>query len=128
MRSLTLRVAAGLMAVAGFAPVLLAQKATLPAPARNLKPHLIVESVLYNQIPLGLSEQQVTKLNEWHVAVRDEKHQFVIISRGKGSFLVMKPMISRERAYQNTVAALTPEQQKRWLGLLAAGAVPSTSS
>lgn len=120
MRRLRLTLAAGLLAVVGIAPALLAQQTGLPAPVRKLKPHQIVESVLNNRTQLGLTDEQVEKLNAWHVGVRDEKHQFAPTGRTKPPFDTMKPMISRDEAYRNTVAVLTPDQRQRWLKLLEA--------
>jgi predicted RNA binding protein with dsRBD fold (UPF0201 family) len=84
----------------------------VPAALDNLKPHEVVEAIKSEATTLGLAPDQVRRLDSLHVAVRDERHQWVATSGNKAhAMLKMKPMISAERAYRDAVAILTPDQR-----------------
>ena len=119
-----MRTIAGLAIVAltviggSFAPIS-AHAQNAPAELKSLKPHEVVEQVLSLQKELGLTDQQVSDLNELHVTIRDEKHQYSH-SGGKPHVTKHQAMITRGQAYGDAMAILTPEQRKHAVALLTA--------
>jgi hypothetical protein len=87
----------------------------LPAPLRNLKPHQIVEAVAAERQALELTTVQERRLDSLHLAIRSEPHRYEAApSPGKAHRNVrMQPMISGQRAYEDALAVLTPEQRTR---------------
>lgn len=75
-----------------------------------LNPHQVVEQVLGLRQELGLTEEQVTQLNKLHVAIRDEKHQYSHAG-GKPHRTTHQRMVTRNQAYADAMAILTPEQR-----------------
>jgi Spy/CpxP family protein refolding chaperone len=95
-----------------------------PAPAQNapaelerLKPHQIVEQVLNLRQELGLTEAQIASLDELHATIRDEKHQYSHAG-GKPHKTTHETMITRNQAYADAMAVLTPEQRGKAMPLL----------
>lgn len=90
-----------------------------PAPAEltALKPHEVVEQVLGLRRELTLTEEQVTQLNQLHAAIRDEKHQYSHAG-GKPHGTTHQAMVTRNQAYADAMAILTPEQRPRAAELL----------
>ncbi|MDX2120266.1 MAG: hypothetical protein SF070_04270 [Gemmatimonadota bacterium] len=84
----------------------------VPAGLRSLPPHAVVAQLLAKRTDLGLSWQQTARLDSLHFAIRSEKHRYT--REGvKAHQLRHVPMISRQEAFGQAVAVLTPEQQSR---------------
>ena len=91
----------------------MAQK-EVPAALQSLKPHQIVEAVMAERQALGFTEIQVGRLESLHQAVRTEPHRYVVAPSMKAHQNVrMTPMISKQRAYADALAILTPDQRTR---------------
>ncbi|MBL8977719.1 MAG: hypothetical protein JNM53_04875, partial [Gemmatimonadetes bacterium] len=84
----------------------------LPAGLRSLPPHEVVAQLLSKRTDLGLSWQQTAQLDSLHLAIRSEKHRYTREGL-KAHQLRHVRMISREEAFGQAVAVLTPEQQSR---------------
>ncbi len=109
-----------LQAVALAATVAVGQRDTpVPAGLRSLKPHQVVAQLLSKRADLGLSQLQVVQLDSLHLAIRSERHRYTREGL-KAHQLRHVPMISREEAFGQAVAVLTPEQQGRLEGLFPA--------
>ena len=103
-------VTATLLVVAAATPVKAQER--VPAVLDNLKPHEVVEAVTSEAKALGLAADQVRRLDSLHVAVRDERHQWVRTPGNKAhKALKMRPMISADSAYRQALTILTPEQR-----------------
>ena len=102
-------------AAPGYVPVVPSLATVVPPSLESLKPHEVVEAFLAERGILGLSEQQVRDLDALHVAIRDEQHRYTRRAHGpKGpEHMMMEPMISKRRAYNDALSYLTPEQQGR---------------
>ena len=83
----------------------------------GLKAHEVPQQMLDLRGELGLTDEQVSELNELHVAIRDERHQYSH-SGGKPHNTVHQAMITREQAYTDAMAILTPDQRPKALELL----------
>lgn len=94
-----------------------AQVLDTPEELETLKPHEVVQHVLNFRDRLALTRQQVARLNELHVTVRDEKHQYSHVG-GKPHVTKHEPMITRRQAYADAMAILTPEQRGTAVTLL----------
>jgi hypothetical protein len=86
-------------------------ESAIPPWLKHLKPHEIVEQVLNKKAELGLSENQVTRLTVWHESVADEPHRFKHDPAKKPHDVTHVPMVSRQEAFDSTVAILTPAQR-----------------
>ena len=98
-----------------YVPSVPSLTATVPASLESLKPHDIVQVFVLERQALGLTEDQVKELDAMHIAVRDEPHRYTEQAHGpKGPrHLMMEPMISKRRAYNDAMSVLTPDQQER---------------
>lgn len=76
----------------------------------GLKPHEVPRAVVSLRNELGLTEEQVTELNDLHVSIREEKHQYSH-SGGKPHNTLHQAMVTRELAYTDAMAILTPDQR-----------------
>lgn len=87
----------------------------VPAALRSLKPHQIVEAVAAERQALELTAVQERRLDSLHLAIRSEPHRYEVApSPGKAHRNArMQPMISGQRAYEDALAVLTPEQRSR---------------
>jgi hypothetical protein len=104
--------AAALLAVAIHSPALAQQQ--VPGSLESYKPHEIVEAVISEAGTLGLAADQVKRLDDLHVSVRDERHRWAETPGNKAHrSLRMKPMISQERAYRDALAILTTTQREQ---------------
>jgi len=89
----------------------MAQK-EVPAALQSLKPHQIVEAVMAERQALGFTAIQVRRLESLHQAVRTEPHRYEAAPSMKAHQNVrMTPMISKQRAYADALAILTPDQR-----------------
>ena len=96
----------------GYVPTVPSLAAAVPTSLEALKPHEIVEAFLAERETLGLSAQQVLDLHTLHLAVRDEAHRYARKAHGKGpEHMMMEPMITKRRAYNDALSYLTPAQQ-----------------
>lgn len=116
MRILNLFAIATTIGAYAIGPVA-AQAQDTPEELETLKPHEVVQEVLNLRDRLALTRQQVSQLNELHVTVRDEKHQYSH-SGGKPHVTRHESMITRRQAYADAMAILTPEQRGRAVTLL----------
>ena len=84
----------------------------VPAVLDNLKAHEVVEALTAEARALGATPDQVRRLDSLHVAVRDERHQWVRTPSIKAHKpLKMRPMISADSAYRQALMVLTSEQR-----------------
>ena len=99
----------------GYVPTVPSLATTVPGSLENLPPHEIVEAILAERGSFGLSAQQIFDLETLHVAVRDEPHRYTRQVHGpKGpEHMMMQPMITKQRAYNDALSYLTPDQQGR---------------
>jgi hypothetical protein len=88
---------------------------SVPTSLQALAPHEIVEAFLAERAGFELTPQQVRELEKLHVAVRDERHRYTRRAHGsKGpEHMMMEPMITKRRAYDDALSHLTPDQQGR---------------
>jgi Spy/CpxP family protein refolding chaperone len=117
MRILTLFAVAAAITVGGPFGTARAQAQNAPEGLESLKPHEVVEQVLNFRDRLALTDEQIVKLNELHITVRDERHQY---SHGGGKPHITKhqAMITRGQAYADAMAILTPAQREQAITLL----------
>jgi hypothetical protein len=93
-------------------PIPLTAQKGVPAVLEHLKPHEIVEAIASEAKPLGLVPDQIHRLDSLHVAVRDERHQWVRTPGNKAHQpLKMRPMISADSAYGQALMILSPQQR-----------------
>ena len=99
----------------GYVPTVPSLATAVPPSLDALKPHEIVEAFVAERESLGLSEQQVRDLTALHIAVRDEAHRYTRKAHGaKGpEHMMMEPMITKRRAYNDALSYLTADQQAR---------------
>ena len=99
----------------GYVPTVPSLATAVPPSLDALKPHEIVEAIVAERGSLGLSEEQVSDLTALHIAVRDEAHRYARKAHGaKGpEHMMMEPMITKRRAYNDALSYLTPDQQAR---------------
>ena len=103
--------AAAVLVAAIQSPALARQ---VPQALESYKPHEIVEAVISEARPLSLTADQVKRLDDLHVSVRDERHRWAETAGNKAHHaLKMKPMVSRERAYGDAMAILTTNQREQ---------------
>ena len=117
MRAHTRLAFAVLMAAGSILGLKSAHAQNAPPELKNLKPHEVVEQVLNFQNELGLTDQQVSELNDLHVTIRDEKHQYSHAG-GKPHVSLHQAMVTRGQAYADAMAILTPDQRKQAVTLL----------
>lgn len=91
----------------------------VPAGLRSLRPHQVVEQIMARREALSLSDEQFARLDDLTIAIRGEKHRYTREGL-KAHQRRHIPMISREEAFGQAVAVLTPEQQSRLEGLFPA--------
>lgn len=94
----------------------LPQTIKIPMGLSTGKPHEVVEHILAQRKQLGLSEAQAQELGELHIMIRDEKHQYARHG-GKPNQTTHQRMISREQAFADAMALLSPEQRLRTVEL-----------
>jgi hypothetical protein len=96
----------------GYVPTVPSLATAVPTSLEALKPHEIVEAFLAERETLGLSAQQVLDLHTLHIAIRDEAHRYARKAHGRGpEHMMMEPMITKRRAYNDALSYLTPAQQ-----------------
>jgi Spy/CpxP family protein refolding chaperone len=117
LRVLTLFAMATAAALGSTFGVARAQAQNAPTELKSLKPHEVVEQVLNFRDRLALTDEQVAQLNELHITVRDEKHQYSHTG-GKPHVTTHQAMITRGQAYADAMAILTPEQREQAVSLL----------
>jgi hypothetical protein len=102
-------------AAPGYVPRVPSLATAVPTSLESLAPHEVVEAFLAERATLGLSPQQYRDLETLHVAIRDEQHRYTRQAHGaKGpEHMMMEPMITRRRAYNDALSYLTTEQQDR---------------
>ena len=98
-----------------YVPTVPSLATAVPPSLARLKPHEIVEAVVAERDILALIDQQADDLEALHVAIRDEQHRYTRRAHGpKGpEHMMMAPMITKRRAYNDALSYLTPEQQDR---------------
>jgi Spy/CpxP family protein refolding chaperone len=84
----------------------------VPPAFKNLKPFQVVEQVMGQRQALNLTDAQFTRLDDLSLAIRSEKHRFTH-EGGKPHTTRHVPMVSRQKAYEQALAILTPDQQAR---------------
>lgn len=84
----------------------------VPQALRSLKPYRVVEQIMAQREVLSLTDQQFARLDDLTIAIRTEKHSFTH-QGGKPHNTQHVPMITRQQAYDEALAVLTPEQQAR---------------
>ena len=105
-------VTAALIVAVATAPA--SSQEPVPATLQNLKPHEIVEAVTSESKTVGLTPEQLGRLDSLHLAVRDERHHWETVPGNKAhKTKKMQPMISAEQAYRDAMAVLTPEQRRK---------------
>ena len=99
--------------LAGAVPSLpLVAQEKVPISLSAFRPHEVVEAFTTEAKSLALTPEQLAQLDSLHVAVRDERHRWTAAPGIKAHQAVrMKPMISREKAYTDALAVLTPAQR-----------------
>lgn len=99
----------------GYVPTVPSLATAVPTSLQDLKPHEIVEAFMAERGKLGLSAEQVRDLEALHVAVRDEPHRYTRKAHGARGpeHMMMEPMTTKRRAYNDALSYLTGEQQDR---------------
>jgi hypothetical protein len=96
----------------GYVPTVPSLATAVPTSLEDLKPHEIVEAFLAERETLGLGAQQVLDLHALHVGIQDEAHRYTRKAHGRGpEHMMMEPMITKRRAYNDALSYLTPAQQ-----------------
>lgn len=98
---------------ADYVPTVPSLATRVPPSLEGLEPHRIVEAIAAEREALRLTPVQVQDLQQLRVAVRDEPHRYRAAAhgpRGKQR-LMMEPMISKRRAYNDALSYLSEEQQ-----------------
>jgi Spy/CpxP family protein refolding chaperone len=88
----------------------------VPPALKSLKAYQVVEQVMAQRALLDLTDEQFARLDDLSLTVRTEKHSFTH-QGGKPHFTQHVPMITRQQAYTQALAILTPEQQARFEAL-----------
>ena len=101
------------MAARDYVPSVPSLASTVPPALEDLEPHRIVEAVAAERGALRLSAMQLEELRLLHLAVRDEPHRYRTAGHSpKGrKHLMMEPMISRQRAYNDALSYLSDDQR-----------------
>ena len=104
---------ARLLADTSFVPVVPSLANELPASLTDLEAHELPQAFLGERQSLSLTNEQVQGLATLHVAIRDEAHRYARRRHGpKGHpHMMMEPMVSRRRAYNDALSYLNQEQQ-----------------
>jgi len=84
----------------------------VPQAFRTLKAHQVVEQVMAQREVLNLTDEQFARLDDLSIAIRTEKHSFTH-QGGKPHNTQHVPMVTKQQAYSQALALLTPEQQAR---------------
>lgn len=87
----------------------------VPQALRSLRAHQIVEAVAAEGQTLDLTPAQQRRLDSLHLAIRNEPHRYVagaVPGKAQENFR-MRPMVSRQQAYTDALAILTPDQRAR---------------
>ena len=84
----------------------------VPQAFRSFKPYQVVEQIMAQRGILNLTDEQFARLDDLSLAVRTEKHSFSH-QGGKPHNTQHVPMVTRQQAYDQALALLTPEQQAR---------------
>lgn len=103
-----LALAAALVTGAAHAPA----GPPVPRAYQGFKPYQVVEQVMAQREVLSLTDEQFARLDDLALAIRNEKHGFTH-QGGKPHQTQHVPMISRQEAFEQALAVLTPEQQAR---------------
>jgi Spy/CpxP family protein refolding chaperone len=82
----------------------------VPQALRSFKPYQVVEQIMVQREVLSLTDQQFARLDDLTIAIRTEKHSFTH-QGGKPHSTQHVPMITRQQAYDEALAVLTPDQQ-----------------
>lgn len=99
--------------LAGIPAGTILAQASVPASLVDFKPHEIVEAFTAEARLLRLTDQQLSRLDSLHLAVRDERHRWSDVPGSKAHQVTrMRPMISDEKAYSTALAILTTAQQE----------------
>lgn len=85
----------------------------VPQAFKGLKPYQVVEQVMVQREILGLTDEQFTRLGDLSAAIRSEKHRFTH-QGGKPHTTLHVSMVSRQQAYEQALAILTPDQRARF--------------
>ena len=93
----------------------------VPRSFKSLKAYQVVEEVMAQRQLLGLTDQQFVQLDDLSLAIRNEKHRF-IHQGGKPHTTEHVPMVSRQEAYDQALAILTPDQRARFEAIFQAPA------
>ena len=88
----------------------------VPPAFRSLKPYQVVEQIMAQREVLSLTDEQFARLDDLSIAIRTEKHTFTH-QGGKPHNTQHVTMVTRQQAYDQTVAILTAEQQARLAAL-----------
>jgi hypothetical protein len=70
----------------------------------------VVEQIMVQREVLSLTDQQFARLDDLTIAIRTEKHSFTH-QGGKPHNTQHVLMITRQQAYDEALAVLTPDQQ-----------------
>ena len=84
----------------------------VPQAFRSFKPYQVVEQIMAQREVLSLTDEQFARLDDLSIAIRTEKHSFTHRG-GKPHNTQHVPMVTRQQAYDQALALLTPEQQAR---------------
>ena len=96
-----------------FVPLVPSLAGEVPPLLESLKPHEIPQAFVAERERLGLSDTQVQDLRALHVAIRDEPHRYERRTHGPRGHphMMMEPMVSKRRAYNDALSYLIDEQQ-----------------
>ncbi len=84
----------------------------MPRAFNGLRPCHLVEEIMAQREALSLSYEQFGKLHDLSLSIRNEPHRFTHRG-GKPHLTQHMPMVTREQAYDEALAVLTPDQQAR---------------
>jgi hypothetical protein len=96
----------------------------VPQGLRSLRPYQVVEQIMAQREVLSLTDEQFARLDDISVAIRTEKHRFTH-QGGKPHVTQHVPMVTRQQAYDQALAILTPDQQARLQALFPAFSAPA---
>jgi len=96
--------------------------APVPQTFKSLRPYQVVEQVMALREVLSLSDAQFARLDNLSIAIRTEKHRWTHRG-GKPHESRHIPMVTRQEAYDQTLAVLSPDQQARLQALFPAPSV-----
>lgn len=107
------------LALALAAPAGAAPSGPVPATLKKVRPYQVVEEVMARTELLALTPTQFAALDDLARSIRNEKHTWVRVP-GKQAPGRHVPMTNHQKAFDQALAILTPEQQARFTGLYAA--------